>query len=601
MKKQTLKQVRWALGACALAFATTASVNVFSASADNEEPAATTPVLTVEGAQIKSEAPAGMRFVTSLSKEDYTTLTEKNAEFYTLIIPTSKCPEGGIDETNYQSLVEAGTAKQKKAENSFKDPDVETTQSGKVEFSATVIGDDEGNEVAFPESVYNEPITAYSYYTYTDNETTVVQFSANSKSLSLAYVASALLYQGENDSFYYDIVDSVLGDTLAFEKTEYSLVQGYDETLTVAEKGLKVKYTSSDTSVATVDETGKVTAKKEGTTTITATVGDKTVTTTVSVKLLDILSGDTDVTKIGYKQGVILAQFGKDSGDDTRKITNNELTISGNDSVYNYTLPSAQLLTGYDIVIRYKDSVAINFLGENGKNFTGSSWVDIAYQAGSTKWGGYSGSTSGVSVVPDGDYYVLTIAASNFEGKTLKGLHLRNNNEGASTIAYVAAVKPLDILSGGDATELGYTGGTIIADFGADNGSATTYIKDGELHLDKQTANYSYTYTLPSAVSVGNCDLVIRYKGNVHLKLFDSQGGRFSSVDWADVSYMGWYSGGINGNDESKDGYHVLTISADKFTNTDLAKIEFLSFTGQNYANCVIDYIVAVPSSTVSE
>ena len=45
-----------------------------------------------------------------------------------------------------------------------------------------------------------------------------------------------------------------------------------------------VTWNSSDPSVATVDQNGKVTALLEGTTTITAKAGDKTATCSVTVK-----------------------------------------------------------------------------------------------------------------------------------------------------------------------------------------------------------------------------------------------------------------------------------------------------------------------------
>ena len=72
-------------------------------------------------------------------------------------------------------------------------------------------------------------------------------------------------------------------NTLALRKgAEQTLEVTYDPADTTDDK--TVTWTSSDTSVATVDAKGKVSALKDGTTTITAKVGDKTDTCVVTVK-----------------------------------------------------------------------------------------------------------------------------------------------------------------------------------------------------------------------------------------------------------------------------------------------------------------------------
>ena len=72
-------------------------------------------------------------------------------------------------------------------------------------------------------------------------------------------------------------------NTLALRKgAEQTLEVTYDPADTTDDK--TVTWTSRDTSVATVDAKGKVSALKDGTTTITAKVGDKTDTCVVTVK-----------------------------------------------------------------------------------------------------------------------------------------------------------------------------------------------------------------------------------------------------------------------------------------------------------------------------
>ncbi len=72
-----------------------------------------------------------------------------------------------------------------------------------------------------------------------------------------------------------------------------------------------ISFTSSNNNVATVDDTGKVTAKAVGTTTITASVSEKTATCTVTVKSplksislsktsLDLTEGDSSALSVSY-------------------------------------------------------------------------------------------------------------------------------------------------------------------------------------------------------------------------------------------------------------------------------------------------------------
>ena len=78
-------------------------------------------------------------------------------------------------------------------------------------------------------------------------------------------------------------------ESVSLNKKELSLTEGESETLTATVKpdnatDKTVTWSSSDASVATVDATGKVTAVKAGTATITAKAGDKSATCTVTVK-----------------------------------------------------------------------------------------------------------------------------------------------------------------------------------------------------------------------------------------------------------------------------------------------------------------------------
>lgn len=76
-------------------------------------------------------------------------------------------------------------------------------------------------------------------------------------------------------------------ESVSLNKSELALEVGGEETLTatVSPEGVKVSWKSSDESVAAVDDSGKVTAKKAGTATITATTeSGKEASCTVTVK-----------------------------------------------------------------------------------------------------------------------------------------------------------------------------------------------------------------------------------------------------------------------------------------------------------------------------
>ena len=263
------------LGISALALVASTGVAVYSANAEGK---VAQPVLTMQtGAAIRTFAPTGIRFVSEISKTDYETLTTKNAEFYTLIIPEKLVPEGGITADNYKTV----DAERVQAKNSIEEGE------NTVTFSGTLVGKANGDgtyEDGFPDTAYNMALTAVSYYTYTENEVETVVFANNPQTYSIAYIASALQAKGYTDPYYTTITDNVLGDSLAFEKANYTVGNGSQLATAVTSSGLKVtSYESSNNDVVTVDENGMLTAVSDGTAEITAKIGGKTATTTVSV------------------------------------------------------------------------------------------------------------------------------------------------------------------------------------------------------------------------------------------------------------------------------------------------------------------------------
>ncbi|WP_459482623.1 Ig-like domain-containing protein [Clostridium saccharoperbutylacetonicum] len=108
----------------------------------------------------------------------------------------------------------------------------------------------------------------------------------------------------ETTHYEYKYVNS-----LTLDKTEITILEGREEQITATTNpvGIGVTWTSSDTSIATVDETGKITGIKPGQVTITAATiwGGLSETCAVTVKRDIILDIEPKKDKIHIKENVI--------------------------------------------------------------------------------------------------------------------------------------------------------------------------------------------------------------------------------------------------------------------------------------------------------
>ena len=269
----TKKSTLLLLCAFGLTFCASAGAATYFATAATEM--SQTTLTMVEGASIRSFAPTGIRFVSTISSTEYETLSTKNAEFYTLILPEKLVPAGGITADNYLGL----GAEIVKANQSIVDHGTTVT------FSGTLAGrsNGDGTYQDLPEMAYNMPFTAVSYYTYEENGTKVVEFASNPQTYTIAYIASALQAEGHNDQYYAKITDHVLSDGISFGDRSYTVHAGATTATTLNSQDLKAVYTSDKENVVKVDKDGQLTGVGKGTATVTAKIGNKTTTAEVTV------------------------------------------------------------------------------------------------------------------------------------------------------------------------------------------------------------------------------------------------------------------------------------------------------------------------------
>lgn len=147
------------------------------------------------------------------------------------------------------------------------------------------------NTGLFTGNTYYGKVNAVNSYYYDSNSLTVNADAAKSRTKD--EFADPTMVETLGDAFVQGKDHPVLNipvTGVVLDKTELSLTIGDEETLTATvlptvAVNQEITWTSSDDTVATVDETGKVTAIAAGTVTITVTTADggKTATCTVTV------------------------------------------------------------------------------------------------------------------------------------------------------------------------------------------------------------------------------------------------------------------------------------------------------------------------------
>ena len=137
-----------------------------------------------------------------------------------------------------------------------------------------------------PDNATNKTVT------WSSSRTSVATVDANGKVTAVAEGTATITAKAGDKTATCSVTvkkNTVAVESVTLDKSSLELTEGETATLTATVKpdnatNKTVTWTSSSSSIATVDQNGKITAVSEGTATITAKAGDKTATCSVTVK-----------------------------------------------------------------------------------------------------------------------------------------------------------------------------------------------------------------------------------------------------------------------------------------------------------------------------
>lgn len=221
------------------------------------------------GAEVRLDDPSGIRFITKVDQAFIDNLEAENPDkevsFGTEIKPEGK----DVAPLDIPQTVWAA----------------ESTET--VKYFKAVLTD-------IPESQYLTKLTATAYYAV-DGVKTYVE---NPQTRSIAYVASAAIAAGNDSAELTAIIDAAVAEISLGE--DFTLNVGEEKTLAVTGgEDLVVKFSTDNDAVATVDENGVVSAVGAGTANITATLGSRTASVSVTVENLKKLFYDFEDGTVG--------------------------------------------------------------------------------------------------------------------------------------------------------------------------------------------------------------------------------------------------------------------------------------------------------------
>ncbi len=251
-------------------------------------------------------------------------------------------------------------------------PSNTTVKVVSVALSSTTVSLTEGDSQSITVTISPSNATDKKY-TFSSSDTSIVTIDENGK-ISALKAGEATITVTTSDGNKTATCKVTVKDkgipveSLSLDKTELSLTEKQTETLTATvhpenATNTDVTWTSSDPSIATVDENGKITAVKEGEVTITVTSSDGNKTATCKV-LINAIVLDKKLVKYSVYHGsdfVYERIITYNSDGNIEHIIQNNKSQNGDPRQFYFTYSEKKITWGNS-----PDQISASYLLDNG-------------------------------------------------------------------------------------------------------------------------------------------------------------------------------------------------------------------------------------------
>ena len=240
-----------------------------------------------------------------------------------------------------------------------------------------------------------ETVTGKTSYTLDLSKYTVKKAPSGKDACKIRFVVQDINGRKLNEVVYITArkYERVAATSLKLSSENLTIDKGKTKTLkaTIEPKNTtdKIKYTSSDKNIATVDSTGKITAKSGGTATITATVGNLKKECKVTVKEVKVEKVTLNKTDITLEQMTYKRMYEKKvKGTPTAQLKATITPSNATDKTIKYTSSNTKVATvdkNGKITGHFPGTATITAIASNGKKATCKVSVNLKTAPGYTK------------------------------------------------------------------------------------------------------------------------------------------------------------------------------------------------------------------------